>query len=269
MSDLTVRVFEDGTKLGQYLADRILDTIADAASDGTSFVLGCPGGRSLRTTYLALGESAHHRDDVDLSPLIIVMMDEYVTPSSDGFEYVPIDAHFSCRRFAYEEILGPLAGLRGAPGVERVWVPHPDDPAAHDERIASVGGIDHFLLASGESDGHVAFNPPGSDMFSATRVVELAETTRHDNLDTFPAFEGLHEVPTHGVTIGLGSIVELSLTATLVCTGSAKRRTVNRVRASSDFDPAWPATIVHRCRGAEMLVDRSASGDGKSIKSDK
>lgn len=260
MTELSVRVFSDRTKLGQYLADRILDSIADAARKGTSYVLGCPGGRSLRSTYVALGTSAHDRDDVDLSPLVIAMMDEYVTPSIDGFEYVPVDAHFSCRRFAYEEIIGPLAGLRGAPGAQRVWVPHPEDPVAHDERLAAAGGVDHFLLASGDSDGHVAFNPPGSNMLSRTRVVELAETTRRDNLDTFPAFGGLHEVPTHGVTIGLGSIAELSHTATLVCTGSAKRPTVSRVQESGGFDPAWPATIIYRCRGAELLVDRSASG---------
>lgn len=255
-----MRVFEDESTLGRYLANKILDEIVDASLENRSYVLGCPGGRSLRPTYLALGAAARARDNLDLSPLVIAMMDEYVLPSRTGYDNVSVAAHFSCTRFAFEEIVQPLLGVRGAPGQDRVWVPNPDDPSKYDKRLASAGGIDRFLLASGVSDGHVAFNPPGSDRESITRVVQLAATTRSDNLDTFPQFEGLSEVPLHGVTVGLGSISDLSRSATLVCTGSHKAATVRRVRTSDGFDPAWPATIIHECRGAEFLVDRAAAG---------
>src|SRR5207237_3790602 len=119
--------------------------------------------------------------------------------------------------FALREIAAPL----GIPE-ERVWLPDPQDPSAYDERIAAAGGIDLFLLASGASDGHVAFLPPGSPRDGGTSVVELAETTRTDNLATFPRFAALDEVPLHGVSVGLATIAG-ARAARLVLHGPGKR----------------------------------------------
>jgi glucosamine-6-phosphate deaminase len=257
MANPVLRVFDDERELGTALSDEILDGIESAAIEGRGFVLGCPGGRSLRSTYRALGESARRRD-TDLGGLTIAMMDDYLEMKNGSFDLVAEDRHFSCRRFAYEEIIGPLQGLRGAPGRDRVLFPQPTDAPAYDQQLEDEGGIDLFLLASGASDGHVAFNPPGSAVDSATRIVELADTTRSDNLYTFPDFSGLSEVPTHGVTIGLGSISRLSRSVALVCSGEHKRRTVAHVLSAQDFDLDWPATIIHACADGQILVDKAA-----------
>src|SRR5215469_17575484 len=45
---------------------------------------------------------------------------------------------------------------------DRIWFPDPKSPSDYDGRIENAGGIDFFILASGASDGHVAFNPQGS-----------------------------------------------------------------------------------------------------------
>lgn len=233
-----VRTFADAEQLGASLADEIL--AAYAAADG-AFLLGCPGGRSLRTTYGALA-----RRGADLSRLVVVMMDEYVG--------APAEAHYSCRRFALHELAGPL-GL----SEEQVWLPDVREPAAYDERIAAAGGIDLFLLASGASDGHVAFVPPGSARNGRTSVVALAETTRRDNLATFPDFVSLDEVPTHGVSVGLGTIAAAGALR-LVLHGSSKREAAARVLALDTFDPAWPVSIVHDHSDAEIWVDEAALG---------
>jgi glucosamine-6-phosphate deaminase len=233
-----VRTFADAGELGASLANEIL--AAYAAAEGT-FLLGCPGGRSLRTTYGALAPRG-----ADLLRLVVVMMDEYVG--------APAEAHYSCRRFALHELAGPL-GLRE----EQVWVPDVREPAAYDERIAAAGGIDLFLLASGASDGHVAFVPPGSARNGRTSVVALAETTRRDNLATFPDFVSLDEVPTHGVSVGLGTI-EAAGALRLVLHGSSKRGAAARILALDAFDPAWPVSIVHEHADAEIWVDEAALG---------
>ena len=233
-----VRVFADADALGEALADEILERYRRA--DG-SFLLGCPGGRSLRTTYRALASRR-----ADLSRLVVVMMDEYVG--------APPDAHYSCTRFAREELAAPL-GLRG----DQVWLPDPDDPGAYDERIERGGGIDLFLLASGASDGHVAFLPPGSPRAGRTSVVPLATTTRRDNLATFPQFRALDEVPLHGVSVGLATIAG-ARAARLVIHGGGKREATRRVLALDGFDAAWPASIVHEIEDAEIWVDEEAVG---------
>jgi glucosamine-6-phosphate deaminase len=172
------------------------------------------------------------------------MMDEYVG--------APADAHFSCRRFAHEEIAVPL----GIPA-SRVWLPEEEDPAAYDARIEAAGGIDLFLLASGASDGHVAFVPPGAPASGRTSVLELAESTRRDNLRTFPRFASLEEVPTHGVSVGLGTIAA-ARALRLVVHGADKRAAAARLLALEAFDPEWPASIVHEHGSAEILLDREA-----------
>jgi glucosamine-6-phosphate deaminase len=232
-----LRVFADADALGAALAEEILDRYDEA--DG-SFLLGCPGGRSLRSTYAAL---AARRPD--LSRCTIVMMDEYVPVP-------PVDAHYSCRGFGLRELAGPL----GIPE-ERLWLPEPDNPGAYDERIVAGGGIDLFLLASGASDGHVAFLPPGSPLDGGTAVVELAETTRRDNLATFPEFASLDEVPRHGVSVGLGTIRTARMLR-LVLHGEAKRAAASRVLELDGFDPSWPASVVHAHDDAQILVDEAA-----------
>ena len=233
------RVFDDPEALGAALADELLEHYA--RSNG-SFLLGCPGGRSLRSTYRALASRR-----ADLSRCTIVMMDEYVPVP-------PLEAEHSCRGFALREICEPL----GIPE-ERLWVPDPHDPAEYDERIAAVGGIDVFLLGSGTSDGHVAFLAPGSPLHGRTSVVRLAESTRRDNVRTFHAFESPDDVPRHGVSVGLATIAE-ARSVRLVLHGPEKREAAAQVRALDAFDPAWPASIVHACADAAILLDRAAAG---------
>jgi len=233
-----VRVFGDAATLGDALAAEILERYA--RSDG-QFLLGCPGGRSLRTTYRALAAR-----DADLERLVIVTMDEYLG--------APAGAHYSVRRFAFEEIARPL---RLEP--EQVWFPEPAYPDAYDERIAAAGGIDLFLLASGASDGHVAMLPPGSRPDGRTAVLALADSTRRDNLATFPDFDALEEVPTHGVSVGLGTIADAHALR-LVLHGADKRAAAARLLALADFDPSWPASIVHAHADAEIWLDAAARG---------
>jgi glucosamine-6-phosphate deaminase len=229
-------VFDDCEDLGGALAGEILDRYA--ASEG-AFLLGCPAGRTPRTTYAAL---AARRPDP--SRLVVVMMDQYLG--------VPAGAHYCCRGYARRELAGPL-GLRD----DQLWLPDPYDPGAYDERIANAGGIDLFVLASGASDGHVAFLPPGSPRDGRTAVLAIAESTRRDNLVTFPEFSSLDEVPLHGVSVGLGTIAA-ARALRLVLHGADKRNAAGRLLALDRFDPAWPASIVHEHPDGEIWIDREA-----------
>jgi glucosamine-6-phosphate deaminase len=223
---------------GALVADRILD--AYVRGDGP-FHLGCPAGRTPRTTYAALGRRAAERG-IDLRRLVVVMMDEFLV---DG-ALAPRTAHFSCRRFVDEHVLTHV-------GDREVRCPDPAAPAAHDEIP-----IDLFLLASGATDGHVAFNPPGTRLDSPTRVVELAESTRRDNLQTFPAFATIDDVPRFGVSSGLRTITA-ARAAVLLLLGEAKAASYRRIAGLDDFDPAWPASVIHRCADPLVVVDEAAA----------
>lgn len=255
-----VRVFESPEAIGEHLADRLLEKIAAARKAGRSFLLGCPTGRTPRPVYESVGRRLAETKD-DISHVILVMMDEYLERSAGTFRFAALEAPWSCHHFARAEITDRWN--RGLPSTNRlqvdsVWFPDPRDPAAYDQRIDAAGGIDFFLLASGASDGHVAFNPPASARDSKTRIIELPESTRRDNLETFPAFGTLAAVPTHGISVGIHTITAAK-EAVMVLTGESKAESLRRIDARQSYDSAWPATVIHEIARGEIFSDRAAA----------
>lgn len=191
------------------------------------------------------------------------MMDEYLDPVPDGgFRHVNASAHHSCRRFGREEIVGRLnAGTPGTPIPEdNLWLPDVNDPGEYDDRLQAAGGVDLFILASGATDGHVGFNPPGTSADSRTRVIELAAGTRKDNLETFPEFAALDDVPHYGVTVGPRTLVDLSQRLVMVLIGTDKRQAFDRVSRATSYQPDWPATVIAQATNADVYADQAAAG---------
>ncbi|HMG71090.1 MAG TPA: 6-phosphogluconolactonase [Gemmatimonadaceae bacterium] len=261
MPPAPVRIFPSPNAIGEHVAARLLSRIERARVAGARFVLGCPTGRTPRPVYGELGRQLAERPQ-NISHLILVMMDEYlVTAGGSGFEYASAAESWSCHHFARVEIVDRLnAGLASAQCLpeESVWFPDPRDSAAYDARIADAGGIDFFILASGASDGHVAFNPPGSARESRTRIIQLSEETRRDNLTTFPAFGTLAAVPSHGISVGIDTIASAK-ESVMIVSGSGKRLTLTRMRSADRYEPDWPATVIHECAAAEILADTDAA----------
>jgi glucosamine-6-phosphate deaminase len=258
--DTPLRVFPTPDAIGEYLAPRLLDRVELARTQGRRFLLGCPTGRTPRPIYAALGRGLAKRKQ-DISHLVLVMMDEYLVQHGDRLSYAPPDQPWSCHHFARTEIAAPLnAGIRASERLteESVWFPDPRDPGAYDTRIADAGGLDFFILASGASDGHVAFNPPGSGRESQTRIVELSDSTRRDNLTTFPAFGSIDSVPGHGISVGIATIIA-AREAAMIVWGAGKSLTLARIKKAKRYEPEWPATVIHECGAPEILSDVDAA----------
>ena len=255
-----VKVHDTPATTGEDLAEIILDGISTAAAAGGRYLLGCPSGRSPRPVYQAMAARLEARPQ-DLSALVLVMMDEYLTGDpATGLSFPPVDAHYACRGFALREIIGPLnvaLPVHWQIAAQNVWFPDPGDAPAFDRLIDATGGVDMFLLASGAGDGHIAFNPPGSDAQGLSRIVQLAAQTRMDNLKTFPDFATFAEVPRYGVSVGVGTIAKAK-SAAMVLTGADKAEAVRRILQAPAYDKGWPATIVNTMPQSVILLDRAA-----------
>jgi glucosamine-6-phosphate deaminase len=190
------------------------------------------------------------------------MMDEYLVARDGRLVYAPSEQPWSCHHYVRSEIAGRLNEVlppkRRLPD-ESIWFPDPDDPDVYDARIDEAGRIDFFILASGASDGHVGFNPPGSPRESRTRIIPLSEETRRDNLQTFTAFGALANVPHHGVSVGIDTIARAK-EAVMIVWGEGKRLTLSRIRGAAHYESDWPATVIHECPGREVLCDEAAAG---------
>jgi glucosamine-6-phosphate deaminase len=91
----------------------------------------------------------------------------------------------------------------------------------YENLITGAGGIDLQVLGVG-SDGHIAFNEPGSSLGSRTRLKTLASETIGDNARYFG---GADKVPRLAVTMGVGTILE-SRRCLLLAIGRPKARAV-------------------------------------------
>lgn len=145
-----------------------------------------------------------------------------------------------------------------APGAVRA----PDSGAAdlaaacaeYEAAIRDAGGVDLQVLGVG-TDGHLAFNEPGSSLASRTRIKTLTEQTRIDNARFFDG--DASAVPRHVLTQGLGTILE-ARHLVLLASGRAKAEAVHRM-VEGGVSAMWPASVLQMHPHVTVLLDDAAA----------
>ena len=110
--------------------------------------------------------------------------------------------------------------------------------SAFEDKMAGSMGIDLCILGIG-TNGHIAFNEPGSSFLSRTRVVNLNEQTIEDNSRFFGSVE---DTPKQAITMGLGTIME-SKKIVLMANGDHKLNILN-VAMNGEVTEDVPASIL-------------------------
>ena len=119
--------------------------------------------------------------------------------------------------------------------------------SAYEDKIEASMGIDLCILGIG-TNGHIAFNEPGSSFDSRTRVVELSEQTREDNSRFF---DSIDDVPKQAITMGLGTIME-SKKIVLMANGENKLNILN-VAMNGEVTEDVPASILQNHDNVEIF----------------
>ena len=100
---------------------------------------------------------------------------------------------------------------------------YPDrNTQSYEQRLKGIPA-DLCILGIG-TNGHIAFNEPGSSFDSRTRVVVLDEQTIKDNSRFFDSIE---DVPTQAITMGLGTIMD-SKRIVLIAQGKKKKEILDK-----------------------------------------
>ena len=115
-----------------------------------------------------------------------------------------------------------------------------------EDKINANRGIDLCILGIG-SNGHIAFNEPGSSFKSRTRVVDLSLQTIQDNSRFFGSAE---DVPKQAITMGLGTIIE-SKKIVLMANGDHKLTILN-VAMNGKVTETVPASILQNHNNVEV-----------------
>lgn len=123
---------------------------------------------------------------------------------------------------------------------------------AYDQRIRDYGGMDLQLLGIG-SNGHIAFNEPGSSLGSRTRIKTLTEETRRDNARFF---KSIGEVPRYVLTMGIGTIMEARQIVMLANKDSKAEALAAAVEGP--ITAMCPASILQMHPSVTVIADKAA-----------
>lgn len=204
-------------------------------------VLGVATGSSPLPVYAALAEH-----QLDMSRVRAFALDEYVgLPAGYPQSYAEV-----VRREVTERL-----GLD--PALVAVPDGSADDPhraaAQYDAAIHAAGGVDVQILGIGHN-GHIAFNEPGSELDSRTRVEVLAERTRQANARYF---QSIDDVPARCITQGLGTILEAR--QLLMVVNGADKAEILSAALNGPVSPDCPGSVLQLHPHVTVVADQAAA----------
>lgn len=241
-SSIPFEVVPDNERLIARFADDLMDEyLAARAAGRKKVVFILPVGP---VGQYELWAERCNAERVSLADLVLVNMDEYLTP--DGRDFIPLSDPLSFRAHMQRNFFDRLDPAL-APPPEARHFPDPLHPEATGALIAAHGGVDVCFGGVGIT-GHLAFNDPpepGETVNAAesaalpTRVVRLSRETRLINSITTSG-GNVDRIPRLAVTVGMKEILE-----------SRKVRIyMNR---------AWQCAIVRKLLHGPLTADVPAS----------
>ncbi|KAL1391985.1 glucosamine-6-phosphate deaminase [Phyllosticta capitalensis] len=238
---------DDPTAASQYIADYIVERIK--AFDPTPerpFVLGLPTGSSPEIIYKILVEK-YKKGEVSFQNVVTFNMDEYVNLPRDHpqsyhtFMYTHLFSHTDLPPSQTHLLNGNAANLAA-------------ECARYEALVRSYGGIELFLAGIG-SDGHIAFNEPGSSLASRTRVKTLAYDTQLANARFFGGDVGA--VPSMALTVGVGTVLDAREVVAIV-TGAHKATALQRC-VEDGVSHMWTLSALQMHPHAMVVADDDAT----------
>lgn len=234
----------------KWAASHIAERVNREASEAAPFVLGLPTGS---TPLGAYGELCRMFKTGSLSfkNVITFNMDEYVGLKADDeqsyhhFMEENLFSHIDIDR----ENIHILDGM--AENLE-------EECANYEKGIKAAGGIKLFLGGVG-SDGHIAFNEPGTSLVSRTHKAFLTKETIQANARFFDGKE--NAVPRYALTVGVATITDAE-EVLIIATGRAKARAV-QAGVEGDVTHSCALSVLQMHKNAIIVCDEDAAEELK------
>jgi glucosamine-6-phosphate deaminase len=230
-----------------YIAGRINDF---AATADKPFVLGLPTGSSPLLIYREL-ITLNREGKLSFANVHTFNMDEYAGLPPDH----PHSYHYYMMENLFKYVDIDLANTRLPDGMAN----DPEEECRrYEEAIAEKGGIELFLGGLG-SDGHIAFNEPGSSLQSRTRVKTLTNETRLANARFFGGDPA--KVPSTALTVGVGTVMD-AREVLIIASGRNKARALHAV-VEEGVSHMWTLSCLQIHPRAIIVCDEDATDELK------
>jgi len=249
-----VEVFEESADASIAVAREIADLIRAKAYAREQCVLGLATGSSPIRVYDELVR-LHKEEKLSFANVVTFNLDEYFPmqrTDSRSYWYFMHDHLFDHVDIDPKNIHLPDGRIE----LDDVY----QHCMAYEEQIKAHGGLDFQLLGIGRT-GHVGFNEPGSNSRSLTRLITLDHLTR---VDAGPDFQGMANVPTRAITMGIDTIRK-ARRIVLVAWGH-KKAPIVQTAVEGERTGEIPASFLQDHDNLTILLDREASSDLRRFK---
>lgn len=225
------------------MSEEALKVILEVVKSNPNAVLGLATGSTPLGLYAKMAED-HRENGTSYANCRAVNLDEYagLDISSDQ-SYV-----YFMRENLFKHIDIKLENTH----IENGKAEDKDAECARYNALLDELRQDVQVLGIG-SNGHIAFNEPGTPFDSVTHIVDLAESTIKDNSRLFNSID---EVPRQAFTMGLSNIMNAKKIL-ILANGAGKAYAIGEL-VNGEIREEVPATILRNHPDCILICDEAA-----------
>src|SRR3984957_10367645 len=252
---IPVKIFSSLEEGSRFIGKEIAQLIREKDSKGQMTVLGLATGSSPKSLYTELVRL--HRDEgLSFKNVITFNLDEYYPIDNDALQ--------SYNRFMKEHLFGKIdidPANCHIPNGQWKKEEIKQHCVEYEKRIEQAGGIDLQILGIG-NNGHIGFNEPGSSIYSRTRLMPLANSTRIANSQDF---QNISQVPRLAITMGISTILK-ARRIMLMAWGQLKASILQKA-VEGNLTEQIPASLLQQHNDCTFVVDEVAASELTRFKS--
>jgi glucosamine-6-phosphate deaminase len=252
---IPVKIFSSLEEGSRFIGREIGQLIRETDSKGQKTVLGLATGSSPKSLYAELVRL--HRDEgLSFRNVITFNLDEYYPIENDALQ--------SYNRFMKEQLFGKVdidPANCHIPNGQWKKEEIKQHCIEYEQRIEKAGGIDLQILGIG-NNGHIGFNEPGSSIYSRTRLMPLANSTRLANAQDF---QNISQVPRLAITMGISTILK-ARRIVLMAWGQLKASVVQKA-VEGNLTEQIPASLLQQHNDCTFVTDEVAASELTRFKS--
>ena len=223
--------------------------VAEEINKKKDLVLGLNAGSTPLGLYQKLTKM-HELGEVDFKDVTTFNLNEYFPISPDNEQSF---RYFMNKNF-FEKINIDIKNTHILNGMAN----NPDaECELYEKTIEAVGGIDLQVLGVGQN-GHIALNEPTSELNTHTHLTSLSPNTIEVNSKFF---EDVSDVPTHALTVGIGTILKAKKII-LLANGKSKRKVVKQL-LNDTISTNNPSSLLKLHPDVTLICDKNAFSNQK------
>ena len=215
-----------------------------------SFVLGLPTGSTPLGMYKEL-IAQNKAGKVSFENVVTFNMDEYIGLPPEH----PQSYHYFMKENFFKHINIKQKNIHIPNGMTRDFEKECQD---YEAAIKKCGGVNLFIGGIG-TDGHIAFNEPGSSLTSRTRIKTLTTDTRIANSRFFGG--DVNNVPSHALTVGVGTVMA-AREVLILCNGHNKSKAL-QAAIEGPVTQMWTISALQMHQHGIIVCDDAATEELK------